>query len=453
MAEGRIVVVKTGSTLPDVRARRGDFEDWIAAGLGCQTSALDVVDVSAGAVLPPPAGLAGVVITGSPAFVSQREPWSVRCEEWIAPLTASDLPVLGICYGHQLIAQALGGRVGPNPRGREIGTVEVDLSPALDRADPLLGVLPRTAALHATHVESVLALPPGAERLAASALDPNQAYAVGFRCWGVQFHPEFDADILRGYVDGRSDDLRAEGLDPELVRRGIRDTPHGTALLRRFAEIVWPGRLAARDRRTSRGPWERRFVTVVSGVPRSGTSLVMQMLAAGGVPVLTDAERPADEDNPRGYFEYAPVKRSASDVGWFARASGRAVKVIHALLRHLPDDAELRVLFVQRDASEVLASQRRMLERAGAPSPPAEEAQLAAAFEEQVRAVRAWASARPRTAWLPVEHRALVERPHETAARIDAFLGGGLDVPAMAEQVDPKLHRQRQRHPRDRLGP
>jgi GMP synthase (glutamine-hydrolysing) len=235
---GRLLIVKTGSTVPSVRQRRGDFEDWIAAGLGVPLSSLDVAAVNEGAVLPEPGGLLGVVITGSAAFVSEREAWSVAAEQWIVPLVRAGLPVLGICYGHQLIAQALGGRVGRNPNGREIGTVPVDLSLAVGSRDPLLGALPATAPVHVTHLESVLRLPQGATLLGSTAADPHHAFRVGRRTWGVQFHPEFDADILRGYVSERAGELRAEGIDPEAVAAGIEDTPHGAAVLKRFLSIA-----------------------------------------------------------------------------------------------------------------------------------------------------------------------------------------------------------------------
>ncbi len=187
----------------------------------------------------------------------------------------------------------------------------------------------------------------------------------------------------------------------------------------------------------------RHFVTVVSGVPRSGTSLMMQMLAAGGVPLLADDERPPDEDNPRGYFEYAPVKGSARDVGWWRDAPGRAVKVVHVLPRHLPDRGELRIVLVERELREVLRSQRTMLERAGEVLDRAEEAALERVFEAQLAEARGWAATRPRTALLPVAHRSLIEAPADVVSRVEAFLGGGLDVDAMIACVDPTLYRSR----------
>jgi GMP synthase (glutamine-hydrolysing) len=174
-----------------------------------------------------------VVVTGSSAFVSRREPWSERTGEWLARAVARETPVLGICYGHQLLAHALGGVVARNPRGREIGTVAVrTLEPG--RRDALLGVWGAEGPAHVTHVESVLELPARAVRLAESDLDPVQAFAVGERAWGVQFHPEFDADTVRA----RAEKVRGEGLDPDELLAAIRDTPGGPRILRRFAELI-----------------------------------------------------------------------------------------------------------------------------------------------------------------------------------------------------------------------
>jgi GMP synthase (glutamine-hydrolysing) len=233
----RILIVKTGTTLPGIRARRGDFEDWIAAGLGIARDALRVVDVEHGEALPAPSAPAAAIVTGSSAMVSERLPWSEKTAGWLADAVDAGTPLLGICYGHQLLAHALGGRVGPNPRGREIGTVLVRaLEPA--RRDPLLALLGAQAPVQVSHVESVLELPAGAVRLAAGERDPVQAFAIGDAAWGVQFHPEFDADVARGYIAGRRETIAGEGLDPDALLAAVRDAPVGPALLRRFAELA-----------------------------------------------------------------------------------------------------------------------------------------------------------------------------------------------------------------------
>ena len=231
-----VLIVKTGSTLPAIAARRGDFEDWITEGMGVARDDVRVSRVDQGEALPPPDEIGAVVVTGSAAMVSAREPWSERTGEWLARAVDGRTPVLGICYGHQLLAHALGGEVGLNPRGREIGTIEVELTEE-GRRDALLGILPPRFRVQATHMESVLALPRGARVLAQNALDPHQAFVIGDRVWAVQFHPEADADAIRGYIEARAEKIRDEGLDPEALIAAATDTEHGTAILRRFAEL------------------------------------------------------------------------------------------------------------------------------------------------------------------------------------------------------------------------
>jgi GMP synthase (glutamine-hydrolysing) len=234
---GPVAIVKTGRTLPSVAERRGDFEDWITAGMGLEPARIQVVHVFEGEALPDPRDLAGAVVTGSAAMVTDREPWSEATAGWLGAAIAADLPVLAICYGHQLLAHALGGRVAKNPRGREIGTVEVALAAAA-RGDDLLGDFPGALRVQSSHLESVLELPPEATRLATTKLDTNHAFRIGRAAWGVQFHPEFDADIVRGYIAARRDAILAEGIDADALSRDAVDGPDGTAVLRRFARIL-----------------------------------------------------------------------------------------------------------------------------------------------------------------------------------------------------------------------
>ncbi len=232
-----LLVVKCGSTIPGVRERRGDYEDWIVAGMGVQRERSIVVTPAEGAALPDPGAPAAVVLTGSSAMVSAREAWSERTAAWLREVVAVGTPLLGICYGHQLLAHALGGRVTANPRGREIGTVEVELLPEA-RCDALFRELPQRLTVQETHVESVLVLPAGARLLAASHGDPHQAFAVATSAWGVQFHPEFDADVIRGYLETRREVLLSEGLDADALLAAVRDSAHGRSLLRRFAALA-----------------------------------------------------------------------------------------------------------------------------------------------------------------------------------------------------------------------
>jgi GMP synthase (glutamine-hydrolysing) len=193
-----------------------------------------VLDPRQGDALPAPAEISGVVVTGSHAMVSHREPWSERVAEWLAELVEQDqVPVLGICYGHQLLAHALGGEAGDHPVAMEIGTVDVQATQAA-RQDPLFQSLPAQFPAHVVHRQSALKLPPGAVRLAGNSFEPHQAFRVGAQTWGVQFHPEFDENAMRGYIDRLAPDLQ----DPAAVREAVRPTPEASSLLQRFARIV-----------------------------------------------------------------------------------------------------------------------------------------------------------------------------------------------------------------------
>lgn len=188
---------------------------------------------------------------------------------------------------------------------------------------------------------------------------------------------------------------------------------------------------------------EAAFVTVVSGLPRSGTSLMMAMLEAGGIPALTDGVRSADEDNRKGYYEYEPVKALRRDASWVGRARGKAVKVIHALLDALPEGIEYRVVFMRRDLAEVVASQGVMLARSGRKGGRITEAQLRDLYEREYAKAERWLESRPNMRVLFVDYNELVRDPESGASRIARFFGKPLDAQAMARVVDPSLYRQR----------
>lgn len=187
-----------------------------------------------------------------------------------------------------------------------------------------------------------------------------------------------------------------------------------------------------------------RNVTVVAGVPRSGTSLLMQMLDAGGHPVLVDDERPPDAHNPRGYFEFAPAKALDRDASWLPRAVGRAVKIVHVLVPRLPEGYAYDVVLLRRDLREVVASQDVMLAATGgAPQGPATP-RLEDIFARQLAEVEAWLHASRGFRVLPVEHARALAEPRAVAAALAGFLERPLDETAMAAAVDPALYRQRE---------
>lgn len=221
--------------MPETLEKRGPFAELLqnVVGSGWAGPWL-VVDCRREPRLPDPESLAGLVVTGSPHSVADREPWVVAGEAYLAQVVAADVPVLGVCFGHQMLAQALGGRVARNPRGREIGTVELELH----ADDPLLRDGERTVRVNMSHVDTVVEPPPGAQILGATRLDACAALRFAERAWGVQFHPEFDREIVGHYAMTRADLLREERLDPERVVAAAADTPAGARVLQRFVDLL-----------------------------------------------------------------------------------------------------------------------------------------------------------------------------------------------------------------------
>lgn len=242
------LIVETGQPVASMR-RHGGFPHWIRVAAGLRRGDAVVANVagldgSGGDPLPHRDRFAGIVVTGSGAMVTERRDWSERCARWLGEAARAGVPVFGICYGHQLLAHALGGEVGDSPAGREMGTVELALRPqAAD--DPLFAGLPARFAAQATHLQSVLRAPEGATVLAASAQDACHAFRWGDRAWGVQFHPEFSAAHMRGYVRARRDALAGEGRCARELSRKIGAAPHARRVLRRFVRQARAG--AGRD--------------------------------------------------------------------------------------------------------------------------------------------------------------------------------------------------------------
>lgn len=171
--------------------------------------------------------------------------------------------------------------------------------------------------------------------------------------------------------------------------------------------------------------------------------MMMAILEAGGLPVLEDGIRAADPDNPRGYFEYEPVKRTRQDPSWLEAARGRAVKMVYRLLYDLPLDRDYRVLFMRRRFEEVLASQDRMLEHRGEDTERMDLDRFTRLFAAEIERVRAWLDRQPRFAVHEVDYNAMIADPVPQLQAVDRFLGGGLHLEAMVSAIDPTLYRQR----------
>jgi len=186
-------------------------------------------------------------------------------------------------------------------------------------------------------------------------------------------------------------------------------------------------------------------IVVVSGLPRSGTSMLMSMLEAGGMPIMTDQVREADVDNPKGYYEYERVKdlEKETDKSYLRDARGKVLKVVSFLLKDLPDDNDYRVIFMRRDLSEVLASQNKMIDRLGSEDAAAEDEAMKEAYRNDIVRTRLMCRKRPNFELIEIPYRATIEDAAGTAQKVNAFLGGHLDEAAMRATVDASLYRNR----------
>ncbi len=186
-----------------------------------------------------------------------------------------------------------------------------------------------------------------------------------------------------------------------------------------------------------------KFITIVSGLPRSGTSMMMKMLEAGGIEILTDNLRTADEDNPKGYYEFEAVKQLEEDQEWLPDAQGKVVKIISQLLQPLPQDYKYKVIFMRRKMEEILASQKQMLIRRGEPTDAVGDETIAGLFQKHLSRVEAWLAEQSNFEVLYVHYSEALGKPAEIAEQINEFLGGFLEVEQMKSVVDTSLHRQR----------
>lgn len=185
-------------------------------------------------------------------------------------------------------------------------------------------------------------------------------------------------------------------------------------------------------------------ILIVSGLPRSGTSMMMKMLEAGGVQPLTDNLRIADDDNPKGYYEFEPVKAlRQGDFGWLKDAQGKAVKVIATLLPYLPDTFSYQVIFIHREMREILASQKRMLLNRGEDPDKVSDHDMARIYEKHLKQVDDWLRTHPNIQRLDVNYNQMIQNPTPDIERINRFLGGSLDPQMMSEAIDVRLYRQR----------
>jgi len=244
-----LLIIQTGEAPDPIVERLGGFAQWFRTSMRLRPEQVRTTRVDAGGKLPKPKEIAGAVITGSGAMVTDHARWSEDTAAWMRTAMDVELPLFGVCYGHQLMAHALGGEVGwlpgdreigtatitrshPPGRGREIGTQAIARS---GRGDAMFDGMPATFPAHTTHRQSVLVPPRGTRVLARSQADPHQILRYGPAALSTQFHPEFGVRAMRAYLHEREDILDEEDFDVAQLRREVRPTPEARGLLRRFA--------------------------------------------------------------------------------------------------------------------------------------------------------------------------------------------------------------------------
>ncbi len=230
-----IYILKTGETFETTKSTFGDFDKWVKNITN--TNNIKTIDILNNEKLPNIYNAKGFIITGSHSMVTQELQWSLKLEKYIKKIASKNIPLLGICYGHQLIAKALGGKSGFNKKGKEIGTVRIKKLFS-SKSDPLLKNIPIQFYAHETHYQSVLKLPAKAIVLAKNAHEAHQAVRFEKTIWGVQFHPEFDTHIMTEYILNQKNDLVKLGFNIDKLLENVKDSTLSSKVLNNFIKII-----------------------------------------------------------------------------------------------------------------------------------------------------------------------------------------------------------------------
>lgn len=225
--------------LPALCEVRGDEIAWFSNACQVPRDEIQAIRVYEGEPLPDPADIRAAVITGAIDMVTDPKPWIRDLADWTRRAVAAEVPLLGVCFGHQMLAYAMGGEVGENLNGPMFGPVAIQRLEC-GRDDPLFGVLPDAATMRVFHFQSVLTMPDSAEVLVSAAHDPHHAARYGPAAWGVQFHPEFDRQIMDSCYDVYGETMTEAGFSVDALRAAEQDSPAGFALLQKFADLSRP---------------------------------------------------------------------------------------------------------------------------------------------------------------------------------------------------------------------
>ncbi len=233
----KILVVKTGSTYDVIRKKHGDFDSMIISATGLEQNAFEVFDAKDESLtFPTPDQFAGIIITGSHDMLTFQDDWMIDLKEWILTIQDTETPTLGICFGHHVMAEAFGGVVDYRDWSPEVGYVKIKFN-LETYDDPVFTVLYDKAYVYQYHAQSVKELPEGVQLLGTNSIDAYQAVRYNSHMWSCQFHPEFDPDILRGYIEMNALHLSSEGLDPYELLTRLETSDDGRKLLASFIKF------------------------------------------------------------------------------------------------------------------------------------------------------------------------------------------------------------------------
>ncbi len=231
----RVAIITTGEPQEILKQCFGGFDQWFMRNT--RHTQFQSFNVYKGDLPPKVGEFDKYIITGSPAMVTDRLPWSESLKPWIRQLVEQEIPLLAVCYGHQLLADAMGGIVDWHPNGREIGTVSVQITKT-GAEDSLLGYLPQEISAHVSHAQSVIQLPKEACLLAKNNFEAHHAFRIGKSAWGLQFHPEFDEDIMRGYLIVSASKLANQDKSARDLLNEVRCSGPVKQIVNRFIEDI-----------------------------------------------------------------------------------------------------------------------------------------------------------------------------------------------------------------------